>query len=206
MRKNPGWLTPAQTANRLDTDNRKLARWRTEKQFPSIGTLPGHSEPHIIWYKEETKRKGIDDGRMVWYWEPWVEWVVATQPAWLSQKTGPKPANLLLLHQKIALAVQALSEHNDAQKPRSNDRWCINPTLVQKLIGAKTPNKIILYFEDRREVITALNEKYGLTKIDNHKRTDLGDVGERLKVLYKLNGLDAATIPAFDEDKKAVPV
>lgn len=74
--------------------------------------------------------------------------------------------------ERIRRAIAAIVAHNDnAQSP--NDRWYINPTVVQQLAGARFPI-IQEYFAAHQAEIDQENAEYELTPRYNHKPIEGG--------------------------------
>ena len=75
-------------------------------------------------------------------------------------------------HERIRRVIAAIVAYNDnAQSP--NDRWFINPTVVQQLSGARFPI-IQEYFAAHQAEIDQENAEHELTPRYNHKPIDGG--------------------------------
>ena len=69
--------------------------------------------------------------------------------------------------ERVRRAIRAIAAYNDAaQSP--NDRWFINPTVIQQLVGVRY-QLIADYVAEHQAEVDALNAKHELTPRHNHK-------------------------------------
>jgi hypothetical protein len=76
--------------------------------------------------------------------------------------------------ERIRRAVMAIVKYNDHAQS-DNDRWYINPTVVQKLAGSRFP-AINAYFAEHQAEIDQENEEYSLSPRYNHKPKSIEQV------------------------------
>jgi hypothetical protein len=76
--------------------------------------------------------------------------------------------------ERVRRAIAAIAAYNDAVQS-GNDRWFINPTIIQQLVGVRF-ELIAEYCAEHSEEIETLNEKHELSKRHNHKVGKISEV------------------------------